>query len=504
MGLGHGSTDNDRDIFFISYSRKTFSLHQVLQPRTSRPSPPSSPSFWSSFSFPLPLAKSAREENDRCGPCQPLQPLQLLANPSSLPLMEASRVFVKGLPPTINEADFRKHFSRGQITDIQLKPQRRLGFIGFSTPAEAKQAVKLFNKSFIRMSKISVELARPIADPSLSQPQNAKPGPPSVAALSLGAGRSINEPKQDDKSEAGPKKRKREVNESDPKLQEFLGVMQHAKNSANKIHGMDMVDGTTPGATDGLVAPVPSGDASDDEYETVPSRPSKRVALQPGPGAAPTKPHVSELPRGPPDTMASEEPPADPMSVDEPEKAAPRPADAVATTDEDFLRRNTNRLLDFLDDDEITPVSVDNAQPETAQAPQPSNGPVVSATPSPEPRQTADTVSKAGAKGVNTVDSVESIRRTRRLFIRNMAFTATEEDLKSHLAPFGEIEEVRRFFFRSHNTHLAFNDEPLIGTAYTQVYDDTTRASILVDASNLNMALPPIPHYIALGYLHSR
>lgn len=364
--------------------------------------------------------------------------------------------------------------------------------------------MKLFNKSFIRMSRISVELARPIVDPSLPEPQNARPGSSSATPLSLGAGRPLNEPKPDDKSEASPKKRKREVNESDPKLQEFLGVMQHAKNSANKIHGMDMVDGTAPGTTDGPGAPIPGDDASDDEYEAVPSRPSKRVALQPGQSAPSTKPHVSELPRGPPDAMASDEPPADPMNVDEPEKAAPRSGDAMATTDEDFLRRNTNRLLDFLDDDEVTPVSVDKAQPEAPQAPQPSGGQDgVPASPSPEPRQSADAVSKAGARGASTVDSLDSIRRTRRLFIRNIAFTATEEDLRPFLARFGEMEEVRRLFFLSPNTHLAFNDEPLIGTAYTQVYDDTTRASILVDASNLNMALPSILYYVALGHFQS-
>ena len=294
------------------------------------------------------------------------------------------------------------------------------------------------------------------------------------------------------------------MDESDPKLQEFLGVMQPSKNLANKIHGMDMVDGTAPGTIDGPGAPVPSGDASDDEYETTQSRPSKRVALQPGQVASPSKSHVSELPRGPPDTMAPGEPPADPMSIDEPEKAAPRSGDTAAATDEDFLRRNTNRLLDFLDDDEITPASVDNTQLEASHVPQPfSAQDGVPASPSPEPRQTVDTVSKADAQGTSTVDSLDSIRRTRRLFIRNIAFTATEEDLRSFLARFGEMEEVRRLFFLSYNTHLAFNDEPLIGTAYTQVYDDTTRASILVDASNLNMALPPISCYnIALGYSH--
>jgi multiple RNA-binding domain-containing protein 1 len=76
---------------------------------------------------------------------------------------EVSRIFVRNLPPTITEAEFRKFFSRGQITDVKLIQQRRIGYVGYKTPEEARQAVKHFNRSFIRMSKISVELAKPVS-----------------------------------------------------------------------------------------------------------------------------------------------------------------------------------------------------------------------------------------------------------------------------------------------------------------------------------------------------
>lgn len=80
---------------------------------------------------------------------------------------EPSRIFVRNLPPTITQPDFeahlRKHFSNGHITDIKLLPQRRIGYVGYKTPEEAKQAVKKFNRSFIRMSKVSVELAKPVS-----------------------------------------------------------------------------------------------------------------------------------------------------------------------------------------------------------------------------------------------------------------------------------------------------------------------------------------------------
>lgn len=84
--------------------------------------------------------------------------------------MATTRIFVKGLPPSISEIDFRNHFSAGgrEITDVKLIPQRRIGYVGYKTPEDAQKAVKYFNKSYVRMSKVSVEPAkavRPLVSP---------------------------------------------------------------------------------------------------------------------------------------------------------------------------------------------------------------------------------------------------------------------------------------------------------------------------------------------------
>lgn len=77
--------------------------------------------------------------------------------------MEGSRVFVSGLPPTFSNDQLRKHFSsRFQVTDAHVLPKRRIGFVGFKDPEMAKQAAGYFNKSYVKMSKISVEIARPV------------------------------------------------------------------------------------------------------------------------------------------------------------------------------------------------------------------------------------------------------------------------------------------------------------------------------------------------------
>ncbi|KAK7983819.1 RNA recognition domain-containing protein [Apiospora arundinis] len=365
--------------------------------------------------------------------------------------MDISRVFVRGLPPTINEADFRKHFSRGQITDIKIIPNRRLGFVGYATPEEARLAVKLFNKSFIRMSKISVELAKPVSDPSLLKAKhNSYNTSHPTAVPNKGAAEAGNE----QNAEANEKKRKRDaVDESNPKFQEYLNVMQHAKNSANLVHGMD-VDGltiTTPPTAVGQ--PKADGGASDDEYETVPERPAKRVSRQTDQAAAPVSPQPS-MAKVPSTAIASapaiDDDSTKQMDVDESNEPA---ATTGPATDDEWLRNRTNRLLDLVDDDDISPETITPAQvgqqpSQTATAPPPSPPSVENEEPQPKPEPLV-----SGGK-----DTLETIRESRRLFLRNIAYTATEDDLKAYLEPFGDIEEVHIPTDRSsaNNKGLAF------------------------------------------------
>ena len=90
---------------------------------------------------------------------------QLHPRPCKVPysVMESSRIFVRGLPPNLTADDFRLHFSKqAAITDAKYIPHRRIGYVGYKTYDEAARAVKYFNKSFIRMSRIGVELARSV------------------------------------------------------------------------------------------------------------------------------------------------------------------------------------------------------------------------------------------------------------------------------------------------------------------------------------------------------
>ena len=87
-----------------------------------------------------------------------------------------SRVIVKHLPSKATEKQLRELFSQcGEVTDVKLMKSRagicrHFGFIGFVSDAQAKAAVKHFDNTFIKASKITVEVARPYGDGSLPRP----------------------------------------------------------------------------------------------------------------------------------------------------------------------------------------------------------------------------------------------------------------------------------------------------------------------------------------------
>lgn len=78
-------------------------------------------------------------------------------------LTETTRVFVSGLPPTFTNVQLAAHFgSQFKVTDAHVIADRRIGFVGFVDSATAQNAAKHFNKTYVRMSRIAVDLARPV------------------------------------------------------------------------------------------------------------------------------------------------------------------------------------------------------------------------------------------------------------------------------------------------------------------------------------------------------
>lgn len=337
--------------------------------------------------------------------------------------MESSRLFVKNLPPSIKEADFRKHFSLGgrQVTDIKLIPNRRIGFVGYKTAEEAAHAAKYFNRSYIRMSKIAVELARPIEDSSVPTTTTVKHATSKLPTPEPDSGATDKVKAKRNDEDANTKKRKRdEVDESDPKLKEYLNVMRPGQTTSSRLEG---IQDQTLQDQDVEMPLVPVEAESDDEYEEIPARKQKRQK-EDDEIMADTEVEVQ---------VESQQPaPAEPATI------APQNADA---TDDDWLRSRTNRLLDLVDPDDAA-----------AMAPKPTSTAPRSEEPISE-LLSADAVDEeAGPTASESElpdadDATEQIRRTARVFVRNLPFKATEAELRQHFEKFGVVDEVSTHHF---------------------------------------------------------
>lgn len=107
----------------------------------------------------------------------------------------------------------------------------------------------------------------------------------------------------------------------------------------------------------------------------------------------------------------------------------------VQQNDDDWLRSKTSRLLGLLDDEDEMAAETWKGKPSEDARDKP-----------PVPAKTSST--KAAAEEEESVPeppdaNIESIRLTGRLFIRNLPYNASEDDLNAAFSRFGKIEEVR-------------------------------------------------------------
>lgn len=340
----------------------------------------------------------------------------------------SSRVFIKGLPPTITDVEFRKHFSQNgrEVTDAKIFPNRRIGYVGYRTPEDAQKSVKYFNKTFMRMSRIGVEIARPAKS---SGDQQRSGNAPTARRASQGR-----------LAEAGVK-RKRESetkNNDDPKLREFMEVMKpKSKKKAWETDAViqDKQEDMNPSKS----GEKPEEGSTDDDYEDVP-RKSKRTKADVKDGAA--RPS-SELPEYEPGEDV------DGHGDDAPDDQTTRPDDQKVSntmaSDADWARSRTSRLLGLLDDeDEDTtnePRSRDVASDIefTIERPAGLEAPAVESS-MPTPPSDEHEVEHESKENVNA--DIQAVRSSMRLFVRNLSYDVQEEDLEAEFASYGTLDEV--------------------------------------------------------------
>ena len=341
---------------------------------------------------------------------------------------------MRGLPPSFSAEDFKTHFSKQfNTTDTKIIPHRRIGYVGFKTPEDATKAVKYYNKSFIRMSKIGVELARSVEELRLpriaSNPTN-------------GEKRTHKATIDDERTHVGAKETKQRGNthgvEDKKKLNEFLEAMQPPSKSR-------IWEDQTATGTQTLTDPIlnVSGDYAVDEkadelYEPVPKKQkrSHEITQETNQSDRPAQ-FKKDLH---PDITESSSP--------EEAEGAQRVSDPVqAESDADWIRSRTSRLLGLVDedDDQVPIAQTDEDQmPELTKEKQPEQ-----LTPGNTSDANAQTDHEAGEDDAieEVIQSSEVQKepiRNARLFLRNLTYSITEDDLRELFmgGNYGAIEEV--------------------------------------------------------------
>ena len=268
---------------------------------------------------------------------------------------ETTRVFVSGLPPKFTTDQLAAHFgSKFKVTDAHVLADRRIGFVGFVDNEAAQNATKHFNKTYVRMSKIAVDLARPV---ELSQSKDGQVVPLSQKRQQYG------------RTDQGVK-RKRPQHDDGERVRG-----KPAQQDGDKIQEIDVQ-----GLSDEVSAEAPA--------------------------------------------------------VQNP-------------TDVDWLRGRTTRTLDLIDPDEIQ-IRQDDEPGEAAIETQINSQ-----------QNVQDDLNE---EHLDTITKVPNAR----LFLRNLAFSITEQHLRQHFEQFGKVQEV----CLSVLTHiLALQcDDFLIGTAYANLH----------------------------------
>ncbi|EAT81246.1 hypothetical protein SNOG_11538 [Parastagonospora nodorum SN15] len=334
--------------------------------------------------------------------------------------MESSRIFVRGLPPRFTEDDVRKHFAKFPVTDVKFFPHRRIGYVGYKSPEDAAKAVKYFNKTFINLTKIYAEIARPIADKELPksrrQQRLEKSAPQNDEYIA---------PLQEN---ALKRKREQAELEQDPKLKEFLQVYQAPSKTNIWTNGDTQPDVAVASGEEIVPAVVVPEDESDDDYQVIAKKPKTAVD-----NATFVEANVASKPTVEAKSVDSTKDVS--AQLDEDMEGVEPSGGPV--TDDDWLRSRTNRVLDLVEDDEL-PAPTDRSQ--VSEAPQ-KRQPEVIEQPD-EAEAVEEQAPEADHTKVPSSDEVEKIRETGRLYLRNLHFEVTEDELRQHFAKYGSLEEV--------------------------------------------------------------
>ncbi|CAJ1338442.1 unnamed protein product [Effrenium voratum] len=322
----------------------------------------------------------------------------------------ASRIIVKNLPPHASDGRLREFFAgAGEVTDCRVQKtkdgrSRGFAFIGFRTEADAQAAVKQLNRSFFDTSKISVEVAHAPGSDALARPWSKYAA--GSSAYEKREARKANKKetgKGDAAAEALAKAKGKEKTEK-----KALGRKPRVNIKGTKVVRAANVKPTKAGVSD--VRTHMEFESSDEENGS-----------KPEPRSEPKKESVAfneEL-----DDLAYLKMKAKTsQSIDTPDPVADAasPKKRAKGKKRSKLKGKNQEAVA----DDTAAAAADGAGEAGADAVDAAAAADAAAEPDVQP------------------EGMEDLESTGRLYITNLPYGASEEDLRAHFEPLGEVESV--------------------------------------------------------------
>lgn len=305
-----------------------------------------------------------------------------------------SRIIVKNLPSKTGDEELKTFFgSRGGIvTDAKVirkkdGTSRRFAFVGFKTESDAQEAAKYFNQAFMNTVKLDVHLAKELHDESLVTQRDRRK-------------RKREAVEREAEKAKGKKKLKSTNEDTDEKLKEYLSVMKPQSSTAMwKNENQDMEAPTT--------AAVEKEDEEDVNDFT---KTDQNSDVEDG--------SLTQNEESNGKTQESDE---ESLDTDE-ELAKMRTSDEVneardeEMTDMDWLKNRRKLMRDQK--------NINSDEEEETSTEQPQQYEQSEQFEQPEPEVSAD----------------EKILSSGRLFLRNLSYDISEQELGEHFGKFGSCK----------------------------------------------------------------
>ena len=369
----------------------------------------------------------------------------------------SSRLCVKNVPKHLKDARLREHFAAmGEVTDVKIVrtadgTSRQMAFVGFKTEEMATKALKYFDKTFIDTSRVEVQYARSVHSAQIPRPwskysvgssaneeKEKKKAPPKEDEEGerwIGAREAKKLAKQRARELYDPRYKAEQLMKVDPKFREFMELMVPQKQrfwSDGFFENQDTLEQYKD--TEKVLRDEGEAGSSDDEYQDI----------------ADSEDSEDEDDDGDEDNSDSDsDSDSDKVAMDE------------KVSDMDYFKSKQSSWKEDESDDgsesdesgsESSDESgSDSSDPDSDSDDENDESEEEKSSDNDEDEKEKEDVGGAEepeSKDVNAAD-MEALSETGRIFVRNLPYTATEEEVAALFEKFGKLTAVHILVDRS-------------------------------------------------------